>query len=172
MKERTYLSMFEIELTKEMCENIFQEMKKEKDFERKLSEKNYPEKIVVVKCDCSDGDIYDDEVCEGYFDKDFPLVIFCEESLMKDKEKNTLCGVDYNTFGHELVHLFQNIVYLYFDFEDKFEKIPPSQRWEEIMADKFQLKVNNLISAKTLNPKLVSNDGDEICYKLIQQYKK
>lgn len=139
-----YSGLYKLKLSKNNIEKILNLMSKERSFD---FEKNLPEDIYVVSCNCSDTSI-DDAPCDGFIDKEYGDIIFADP--------DSTHGSFHQIIAHELIHILQN--YRYFKFKDEYED-PYRERWFEQMAFNLQSQVEKLITKKNLI-KITDNELD------------
>lgn len=143
--ETTYHSLSKINIPQKILHNILKLMSDIRSFD---FEKELPETIHLIYCDCSDRSIEDDP-CDGYTCEFYPHTIFVDpESRYKELD----------IISHELVHIFQKYRYLIFkdEYEDKYR-----DRWFEDMAFKLEPEIGKLLK-DTYTIELITDNTEEI----------
>lgn len=141
----TYHSLSKINIPQKIFTEILKLMSDIRPFD---FEKELPETIHLIYCDCSDRSIEDDP-CDGYTCEFYPNTIFVDpESRYKELD----------IISHELVHILQKYRYLIFkdEYEDKYR-----DRWFEDMAFKLELEIGKLLR-NTYTIELITDNTEEI----------
>lgn len=148
-KTHTYNKMYELKMKKESVRKIVNLMLEDRPAEKRFSIEELPTTFKIIYCDCSDGDIFDDNVADAFYSEIYPQVVFVDPYNKSELWSN---------IAHEIIHDLQQILYLFMDEDD----VPYKERWQERMAYNLENKVERIIKSEKLNYKVVKKGHIEI----------